>query len=114
IMNKVKQAGNAIGRKEFFHENHVEGTIFKDSMIHWRKMRRLHDYKIIVGYFDPSFENKVTSDFKAVRVWGGLLTPAGDWERHCLKSFVRQTDLNDVYQFMSDYEDKLPVGVGVL
>lgn len=114
IMNKVKKAGNAIGRKEFFHENHVEGTIFKDSMIHWRKMRRLHDYKIIVGYFDPSFENKVTSDYKAVRIWGGLLTPSGDWERHCLKSFVRQTELKAAFEFMSNYEDKLPVGVGVL
>lgn len=114
IMNKIALVGNAIGRKEFFHENHVEGTIFKDKMIHWIKMRRLHDYKIIVGYFDPSFENKPTSDYKAVRVWGGKVTPDGDWKRHCLKSFVRQTDLNDVFDFMSRYEDKLPVGVGVL
>lgn len=114
IMNKVKQAGNAIGRKEFFHENHVEGSIFKDSMIRWAKTRNLSKYKIIVGYFDPSFENNPKSDFKAVRVWGGLVTASGDWERHCLKSFVRRTELAAAFQFMSDFEDKLPLGVGVL
>lgn len=114
IMNKVKMAGNAIGRKEFFHENHVEGSIFKDAYFNWIKMRALHQYQIIVGYFDPSFENNAKSDFKAVRVWGGLQTPAGDWQRHCLKSFVRRTELTAAFQFMSDYEDKLPIGVGVL
>lgn len=114
IMNKIKKVGNSIGRKEMFHENDIEGTIFKDSMIHWMKMRRLHDYKIIIGYFDPSFENNAKSDFKAVRVWGGLVTPGGEWRRDCLKSFVRRTELTAAFQFMSDYNDRLPVGVGVL
>lgn len=113
IMNKVKAAG-ILGRREFFHENHIEGTIFKDAYFHWIKMRNLHIYKVIVGYFDPSFENNAKSDFKALRIWGGLLTPGGDWLRHCLKSFVRRTELIAVFQFMSDYEDKLPIGVGVL
>ena len=114
ILNKIKAAGNAIGRREFFHENHREGTIFKDKYLHWRKMRNLHMYTIIIGYFDPSFEDNPTSDYKAVRVWGGYANGSGDWERHCLKSFVRQTDTPAVFDFMSEYEDRLPVGVTVL
>jgi len=114
IMNKIAKVGNAIGRKEMMHENNIEGTIFTDKLINWIKMRRLHDYEIIIGYLDPSFENNPTSDYKACRVWGGKTTPGGDWHKHCLKSFVRRTDLNEVYDFMSAYEDKLPGGVGVL
>lgn len=113
IMNKVKVAG-VLGRREFFHENHIEGSIFKDAYFNWITMRNLHKYKIIVGYFDPSFENNPKSDFKAVRVWGGFSTPSGDWHRHCLKSFVRRAELVEAFRFMSEYEDKLPVGVGVL
>jgi len=113
ILNKVKMAG-VVGRKEFFHENHVEGSIFKDKLFHWKKPLPLNTYKIIIGYFDPSFENKPTSDFKAVRIWGGYETPGKDWEKHCLKSFVRQCEMTKVFEFMSAYEDKLPAGVGVL
>lgn len=114
IMNKIAAVGNAIGRKEFFHENNVQGTVFLDKYFHWIKMRDLRIYKIIIGYFDPSFENNPTSDFKAVRVWGGLTTPLGDWIRHCITCMVRQTNLKEVYEWMSATEDKLPPGVGIL
>lgn len=114
INSKVKASG-VQGRTEFFHENHVEGEIFKDAYIHWIKMQHLlHKYTMIVGYFDPSFENNPTSDFKAVRVWGGLKTTSGDWQRHCLKSFVRRVPIIEAFEFMSGIDDKMPPGVGVL
>ncbi|MBB6131338.1 hypothetical protein [Mucilaginibacter lappiensis] len=114
INSKVKAAG-IYGRTEFFHENHVEGELFKDSYIHWIKMwHLLKQYSMIIGYFDPSFENNPTSDFKAVRVWAGLSKASGDWERHCLKSFVRRVPIIDAFEFMSALNDKLPGGVGIL
>lgn len=114
INSKVAAAG-IYGRTEFFHENHVEGEIFKDAMIHWLKMwHLLKQYTMIIGYFDPSFENSTTSDFKAVRVWGGLSTPSGDWQRHCLKSFVRRAPIIDAFAWMSAINDKLPTGVAIL
>jgi len=114
INSKVKAAG-VFGRTEFFHENHVEGEIFKDSMIHWIKMwHQLKQYTMIIGYFDPSFENNPTSDFKAVRVWAGLSKPSGDWERHCIKSFVRRVPIVEAFEFMSALNDKLPAGVAIL
>ena len=115
INSKVEMAGSVLGRREFFHENHVEGEIFKDSMIHWIKMwHLLRKYEIIVGYFDPSFENNPKSDFKAVRVWGGYVTPGNDWQRHCIKSFVRRAPTIHAFEFMSNLEDKLPAGVSIL
>jgi len=109
INSKMKAAGSLMARREFFHENHVEGSVFKDAYIHWRKLPKLSSYQLIIGYFDPSFENKPTSDFKAVRVWSLL----GE-EKHCLKSFVRRSELSDVFNFMSNYEDSLPIGVGII
>lgn len=114
IESKVAKAGIAVGRKEFFHENHVEGSIFKDGLFHWKEPKSFDRYKIIIGYFDPSFENKPTSDFKAVRVWGGYETAQKGWEKHCLKSFVRQCEIVKAFEFMSAYEDGLPGGAGVL
>ncbi|MGJ1366038.1 hypothetical protein [Sphingobacterium spiritivorum] len=115
INSKIEMAGTVIGRREFFHENHVEGEIFKDKMLHWIKMwHLLKRYKIIIGYFDPSFENNPKSDFKAVRVWGGFETASKDWQRHCIKSFVRRSPTIDAFQWMSDVEDKLPAGVAIL
>ena len=114
INSKVAAAG-IYGRVEFFHEHVVDGELFKDSMIHWIKMwHLLSKYKIIVGYFDPSFEDNPTSDFKAVRVWGGYETASKDWQRHCLKAFVRRSPIPDVYAWMSDIEDKLPPGIAIL
>lgn len=114
INSKVEAAG-AIGRTEFFHENHVEGELFKDAYIHWIKMwHLLRQYQMIIGYFDPSFEDNPTSDFKAVRVWGGISTPFGDWHRHLLKSFVRRTSIIEAFEFMSKFDDKMPPGVSVL
>jgi len=69
---------------------------------------------MIIGYFDPSFENNPTSDFKAVRVWAGLSKPSGDWERHCIKSFVRRVPIVEAFEFMSALNDKLPAGVAIL
>ena len=113
IESKIKKAGTAIGRKELFHENHVEGTIFTDKLIHWRKMLPWSAYEIVIGYFDPSFENNPTSDFKAVRVWGLYIKSNGEYEKHCFKAFVRRTTPDDCFSFMSKFEDKHP-GSGVV
>lgn len=111
LQAKIEAAGPTEARRELFHENHVEGTIFKDTHIQWKKMPKVNwkNYTVIIGYCDPSFENKETSDFKAVRVWG--LWQA---EKHCLKAFVQRIDMISVFNFMSDFEDKLPPGVAVI
>jgi hypothetical protein len=61
-----------------------------------------------VGYFDPSFTNKPTSDYKAVSIWGLY-----GRERHCIKMFTRQAPLHDVYAWMWEFQKQLPGGVGI-
>jgi hypothetical protein len=114
LERRFKKLGPTITAAEFYHEHNIEGKIFKNSMIKFRKIPPLKKYLVIIGYFDPSFENKATSDFKAWRVWGGYIAPNGSWERHCLKSFVRRTELLSAFQGMSRYEDTLPPGVAVI
>lgn len=108
---KILAAGPTEAMRELFHENRIEGTIFKDKFIQWKKMPKMNwkNYTVIIGYCDPSFENKETSDYKAVRIWGLL----GE-DKHCLKSFVQRTEMMNVFMFMSDQEDHLPPGVEII
>lgn len=114
LERRFKKIGPTLTAAEFYHEHNIEGKIFKNEYIQFKKLPHPKHYTVIIGYFDPSFENKPTSDFKAVRVWGGLETPTGKWERHCLKSFVRRTELARVFEWMSNYEATLPPGVAVI
>lgn len=109
LKRKIDKAGHVVSRREFYHENLVEGDIFKDNYFHFRKLPKLKDYTILIGYFDPSFENKPTSDFKAIRVWGLYKD-----ELHCRKSFVRKTELVSAFLWMAVYQSNLPKGVGIL
>lgn len=107
LNHKIKMAGPTTSRREFFHENSVEGKIFKDQYFQWKQMRRLDQYQVIIGYFDPSFENKPTSDYKAVAVWG--LTKDG--KKHCVKRFTRRSELLEVFRWMVAFEKGLPDNV---
>lgn len=114
LERRFKKLGPTLTAAEFYHEHNIEGKIFKNEYIRFKKMPKLRDYVILIGYFDPSFENKATSDFKAWCVWGGYVNAADGWERHCLKRFVRRTELLTAFQGMSAYEDTLPPGVAVV
>lgn len=111
LESKMKAAGQVMSRREYFHENSIEGSIFKDQYINWKPMppSSWHKYKVIEGYFDPSFENNPTSDYKAVRVWGVY-----GWEFHLLKSFVRRTELSEVFEWMSAQDDQCKPGVAII
>lgn len=109
LQKKISTAGKIVAAREFYHENAVEGKIFKDEMIRFKKMPSWSKYTVLIGYFDPSFENKATSDFKAVRVWGAYKN-----EKHCRGSFVQRTELMTALLWMGQFEKQLPAGVGII
>lgn len=116
LVRKMKKMGILEAKVEYYHEHHVDGEIFKDEAIQWKPMPK-HDwinYIVIIGYFDPSFENNPKSDYKAVRVWAMHVKNATDYEKHCLKSFVQRTETETAFEFMSKFEDVLPSGVAVI
>lgn len=109
LKRKMDAAGPVLAAQEFFHETAVEGEIFKDSYFKWKQPGHWGQMNIIVGYFDPSFENNVKSDFKAVRIWG-----LKGFNRWCLKSFVRRCEIEDAFRWMIKVEKSLPAGVGII
>lgn len=109
INRKIKKAGAVLAKQEFFHETEIEGSIFKNEYFRFIKIPDLRQMDVIIGYFDPSFENKVTSDFKAVALWG----LRGD-KRYCIKRFTRRAELEEAFEWMIKVEKKLPLSVGVI
>lgn len=113
IRDKGKAMGHSRYRREFFHEYMVEGKIFKDSYFAWAKPKPLTQYKVIVGYIDPSFENNATSDFKAAAVIG-LDEAGGAWRRTLLKAICRRCSFQELFELLAAYEDNLPDSVNVI
>jgi hypothetical protein len=106
LTDKMRKMGIIQAKVEYYHEHHIEGKIFKDQYIKWQKIPKLKDMTVIIGYFDPSFENKATSDFKAIRVWG-----LHKETKVCIKSFVRRCELTEAFMWMINYEKSLPEGI---
>ncbi|WP_348814075.1 hypothetical protein [Flavobacterium maritimum] len=109
IVRKMKKAGPVLAMQEFFHQTEVEGSVFKNQYFKFAKLPHLKQMVVLIGYFDPSFENNVTSDFKAVSIWG-----LKDEKRFCYKRYTRRSELEDVYQWMINVEKKLPSGVAII
>lgn len=94
---KFDRMGYYISQREFFHNPVIKGKIFKAEWIHWGRIPALRDMDMIVCYFDPSYKEKTTNDFKAIRVWGGK-----GIKRYLIKSFVRQTTIPQAVKWMYD------------
>lgn len=109
IIRKMKKAGPVLAMQEFFHQTEVEGSIFKNHYFKFAKLPHLKQMQVIIGYFDPSFENNVTSDFKAVSIWG-----LREEKRYCFKRYTRRSELEDVFQWMINVERRLPQGVAII
>lgn len=109
IVQKIKKAGPTLAMQEFFHQTAVEGSIFKNHYFKFIKLPHLKTMQVIIGYFDPSFENNVTSDYKAVSLWG-----LKEDKRFCIKRYTRRSELEDVFQWMINVERRLPSGVAII
>lgn len=109
LVRKIEKAGPVLAKQEFFHETEIEGKIFKNRLFRWARLPRLKKMDVIIGYFDPSFVNSATSDFKAIAVWG--LYNNKKW---CIDRFVRRCELEQAFRWMVQFEKQLPSGVRVI
>ncbi len=66
IINKMKRMGWRKGLKEFFHENIVEGRVFRDEHLPWAKLPPISKADMLVTYCDPSWKGTKKNDFKGV------------------------------------------------
>lgn len=85
LTDKMSVMGYRSARREYFHEHHEEGNVFKKEWISYTKTKHYSKYKSIVTYCDPSFKDTEKSDFKAI------VTVGSDGNRHdILDLWVRQ------------------------
>jgi len=66
LLKKMETMGYRAARREYFHEHHEEGHVFKNEWIEYCKPKPISKYKSIVTYTDPSFKDSKKSDYKAV------------------------------------------------
>lgn len=109
LVEKMNVAGPVLAKQEFFHETEVEGKIFKNQYFKWVRLPRLQKMKVLIGYFDPSFVNSATSDYKAIALWGLYNS-----NKFCVKRFCRRCELEQAFRWMVHTEKQLPTGVGVI
>jgi predicted phage terminase large subunit-like protein len=66
LLDKFDKMGWRSSRREFFHEHHEEGHMFKPEWIHYIKRLDKRKYVSIITYCDPSFKDTKTADFKGI------------------------------------------------
>lgn len=74
--------------REYMHTHILEGTIFKNEQIHYKKRLQLRQYDALVFYGDLSYKDD--GDYKAM-VFAGK----SGREFHVLDAFVKQTSRNN-------------------
>ena len=95
-------------QKEMMHNPIVEGSIFRNEWIRYKKMLPLRQYDAIVCYTDPSWKPKTSNDYKAVRMWGKKGS-----ELHLINTFVRQATTGEMVRWLYDLYESLPEDVSV-
>lgn len=87
----IDKLGYRLSQREYFNNPIVEGTVFKQEWLVYKKLPKLSSYRAIVGYLDPGFKKTKTSDTKA---W--VLVGLHGAEYHIIKAFVAQATVTEM------------------
>lgn len=106
LEQRAQRLGNALYRREYFHEPIRTGEVFKYEWMRITEPLPFKDYDHLVYYIDPSFSSKGTADYKAI-----VLTGRKGSDYHLLRAWVRQGAsisamvryLHDEYKELKDY-----------
>ena len=87
--------------KEMMHNPIVDGTIFRNEWIHFKKMPKLSKYDELICYTDPSFKSTTANDYKASRLWGKIGP-----ELHLIDCYVRQDTVSGMVCWLYDLYER--------
>lgn len=87
--------------KEMMHNPIVDGSIFRNEWIRWKRLPGLSRYDSLVCYTDPSFRSTTANDYKACRLWGKAGT-----ELHLIDCFVRQATVGEMVRWLYDLYER--------
>lgn len=87
----IDKLGYRLSQREYFNNPIVEGAVFKEDWLRWKRMPKLSSYTAIVAYLDPGFKKTKTSDTKA---W--VMVGLHKGEYHIIKAFVAQASITEM------------------
>lgn len=88
-------------QKEMMHNPIVDGTIFRNDWIRYKRLPKLTKYDMLVCYTDPSFKSTTSNDYKASRLWGKI----GN-ELHLIDCYVRQDTVSGMVRWLYDLYER--------
>ncbi|HRO08578.1 MAG TPA: hypothetical protein PK047_06895 [Saprospiraceae bacterium] len=97
LIDKMTKMGHRSARREYFHEHHEEGNVFKNQWIEYTKPIATSRYTNIVIYCDPSFKDTEKSDYKAIITVG-----AHNGKYHIIDTWVRQASVKLMVEVFYD------------
>jgi predicted phage terminase large subunit-like protein len=98
LLSKFDKMGYRSSRREYFHEHHEEGHLFKPHWLHYIKPLDYKKYTSIIVYCDPSFKDTKTADFKGIVAIG--TTKEGKID--ILKVWLRQASTSAMVKVFYD------------
>ncbi len=101
LVSKMQKMGYRASRREYFHEHHEEGFVFRHEWIKWIKPLPDNKYDQILIYCDPSFKSGKENDYKAIITLG----KKGKYI-DILKAWVRQATIKSMVQAHYDLYDR--------
>ena len=84
--------------KEYMNNPILEGTVFHQEWIRYKRLPKLSTYSDIVLYIDPSWRETKKNDYKAAKLWGATATG----ELHCIRPFLRQCSIAEMVRWVYD------------
>lgn len=100
IHDRIAFMGHRSAMREYFHEHHEEGNVFKNEWLGWEKPPAQLDE--IVFYLDPSWKGSKDNDYKAMVVVG----KARGGKAYVLDAWVRQASVSAMVKASYDLWEK--------
>ncbi|MGD1960546.1 MAG: hypothetical protein ACFB2Y_16925 [Fulvivirga sp.] len=98
----IEKMGTRLSQREYFNNPIIEGKVFKEEWIQFKKLPRLSQYAYLVAYLDPSFKNKRTADHKAL-----LLIGLYKGEYHIIKAYCANASIAEMIGWHYELNDYL-------
>ena len=98
------EIGVIAAQAEYNNRPHLQGKVFKDSMIQWAKIPRLNLFTHIVAHWDIAYSG--ANDYNAVKIWGVYQK-----NFYCIRAFCRQCKMREAIEWMIDFDLSMPMSV---
>lgn len=94
---------------EYNNQPFVEGKLFLDEYIQWKRLPQLRQFTAITGRWDVAYGGTKTSDYNAIRVWGLY-----EGNKYLIDCFVKQSTIKEALRWIADFQNRLNQNVSVL